>query len=284
MTSPISIGMNGRFFPNNWRPAPQEIEFARQAGFTAMQFVGPADGLNDERLGADLETVAACLREAGITAVMEIPINVLSNGRTGDGRSLLHPLHANLPAIQTLGCTCVHYHMVLRDSDLTESMARQFEQNIIEDLATAVHIGHEFNFRFGIEHNELDYFPFNTPQSCEQVLTAVPHLHFVWDFNHAAPSQLAGYKALAPHVSMLHISDTPLPHTNYHWPLGQGNTDFTDYLTTLLQAGFKGPAILEIGGLPKSGGYGQDTDTALNQSHAHLQQAVIAATQRVMPE
>ena len=79
MTSPISIGMNGRFFPNNWRPATTEIQFAQKAGFTAMQFIGPANGLGEARLGADFETVAACLHEAGITAVMEIPITIHDN-------------------------------------------------------------------------------------------------------------------------------------------------------------------------------------------------------------
>jgi len=29
---PVQIGMNGRFFPENWRPARDEIVFARLAG------------------------------------------------------------------------------------------------------------------------------------------------------------------------------------------------------------------------------------------------------------
>ena len=127
----ISIGMNGRFFPNNWRPATIEIEFAQKAGFTAMQFVGPANGLGEERLGADLETVAACLHEASITAVMEIPVNVYANGRTADGSIPLDHLRANLPAIKVLDCTCVHYHLVLHDEDLTEDMAQYIVSKII---------------------------------------------------------------------------------------------------------------------------------------------------------
>ena len=34
----IRVGMNGRFFPGNWRPAKEEIEFAQQAGFASIQF------------------------------------------------------------------------------------------------------------------------------------------------------------------------------------------------------------------------------------------------------
>ncbi len=279
--SPIAIGMNGRFFPNNWRPATDEIAFAREAGFDCMQFIGPAEGLGAVRLGADLETVATCLREANVTAVMEIPINVYSDGHTTDGRFPLDILQANLPAIQTLNCQCVHYHLVLRDENLIKDMARQFETNIVSELATAVATGQENDFRFGVEHNEGDFFPFNSPESCATVLTAVPGLSFVWDFNHTAPEQLVGYKALARLVSMLHISDTPLPQTNYHWPLGRGNINFADYLTTLLKVDFHGPAILELGGLPKSGGYGQDNDTALIRSHHRLQQTINQAQNKI---
>jgi len=53
MTSlPIQTGFNGRFFPNNWRPAGDEIAFARSAGFSCIQFPGPEAGLDAERLGA----------------------------------------------------------------------------------------------------------------------------------------------------------------------------------------------------------------------------------------
>ena len=112
----------------------------------------------------------------------------------------------------------------------------------------------------------MDIPPFNSPESCTKVLTAVPHLSFVWDFNHTTPTQIAGYKSLAHRVNMLHVSDTSLPETNYHWPLGKVKVAFADYLTSLLQANFNGSAILEIGGLPKSSGYSQDTNEALSQS------------------
>ena len=59
MTSlPIQTGMNGRFFPNNWRSARDEIAFARSAGFGCIQFPGPEAGLDADRLGDSLETVA----------------------------------------------------------------------------------------------------------------------------------------------------------------------------------------------------------------------------------
>lgn len=68
----IQIGLNYRDFPSNWRPARREIAFARAAGFTSMQFHGPADGLDTERLGDSPEVVGALLREAVIVPVMEI--------------------------------------------------------------------------------------------------------------------------------------------------------------------------------------------------------------------
>jgi sugar phosphate isomerase/epimerase len=71
-------------------------------------------------------------------------------------------------------------------------------------------------------------------------------------------------------MSMLHVSDTPLPKVNYHLPLGLGSIDFPLYCQALQRGNFTGPAILEIGGLPKSGGYGRDTDAALVDSLQRL--------------
>jgi sugar phosphate isomerase/epimerase len=71
-------------------------------------------------------------------------------------------------------------------------------------------------------------------------------------------------------MSMLHVADTPLPEVNHHLPLGLGAIDFSAYMGALLGRGFAGPAILEIGGLPRSGGYGRDTDAALVESRARL--------------
>ena len=94
------------------------------------------------------------------------------------------------------------------------------------------------------------------------------------DFNHTAPEDLAAFEALIPRMSLLHVSDTPLPEVNHHLPLGLGNIDFAAYCQTLIERGFNGPAILEIGGLPKSGGYGRDTDEALMDSLRRLQAAM----------
>lgn len=67
-------------------------------------------------------------------------------------------------------------------------------------------------------------------------------------------------------MTMLHVADTPLPAVNHHLPLGLGTIDFPAYFAALLSRGCRGPAILEIGGLPHSGGYGRDTDDALIES------------------
>jgi sugar phosphate isomerase/epimerase len=80
---------------------------------------------------------------------------------------------------------------------------------------------------------------------------------------------------MIPRMSMLHISDTPLPEVNYHLPLGMGSVDVEGYCRMLQAGGFCGPAILEIGGLIKSGGFGRDTDEALIDSRQRLEQAIL---------
>jgi L-ribulose-5-phosphate 3-epimerase len=99
------------------------------------------------------------------------------------------------------------------------------------------------------------------------VLEALPGLHLVWDVNHTHPDRLETFLALRPRLSLVHVSDTPLPETNHHLPLGSGTVD----LSLVRDLGV--PLVLEIGGLPFSGGYGLDTDEALIESSARLRDA-----------
>ncbi len=266
----LDIGLNGRFFPKDWRPASEEIEFCQQNGFAALQFRAPEGGLTHKHLGAEFAEVTAVLERTGITAVMEINIAVGSNGMTFTERTPLDVLYANLPAIQALNCTAVHWHLV-PNWPLSDHKCRSVEQALIPQLAEATRLGDEYGFRFGLEHNEPKLRLCATPAACQHLINSVPKLGFVWDFNHTAPDDFAGYAALAPHLSLLHISDTHLPAINQHLPLGEGTLDFRPFLQAVADANFNGIGILEIGGLPASGGYGRDSDQTLSHSRDLLQ-------------
>jgi hypothetical protein len=269
--------MNARLFPSNWRPAQQEIGFARRAGFRTIQFHGQEHGVSSQYLGEAPERVGASLVAAVVTPVMEIVVRVDADGLSPAGQTPLAVLNANLPAIQALECACVHWHLA-PVRHLTTAELRGLERAMLPQLAEATVLGERYGFRFGFEHNEPDIPLFATPEVCAATLAEVPSLWFVWDLNHTPPDQLEGYLGLAPRMSMLHVSDTPLPEVNHHLPLGQGSIDLTAYIAGLLAGGFRGPAILEIGGLPKSGGYGRDTDAALQESLALLKHAIAAAS------
>ena len=267
--SSIQIGINGRFFPANWRPARNEISFARQYGFAAIQFPGKEEGLNASHLDDEPETVGRLLAEAGLAPVMEIVGRITPAGRTRNGLTPLELLAANLPAIQALGCRCVHWHLVITEW-VAEPVVRQVEESLYPQLVAAVELAGERGFTFGLEHNEPELMLFGNPASCRAALEAAPGLAFVWDLNHTTSEDLPAFLALTPRMSMLHVADTPLPEVNYHLPVGLGNIDFAAYFHQLNGRGFAGPAILEIGGLPKSGGYGRDTDEALVDSSQRL--------------
>lgn len=267
----IPIGFNARLFPNNWRPALQEIAFGAQHGFAAIQFPGIERGCSEAFLGASYADVRQALELGQITPVMEIVARLGLDGHTNDGLTPLDLLTNNLPAVIGLGCACVHWHMVV-PLDTTDEQALAFEKSMIPQFQQGVALASQHGFKFGIEHNEISWHPFKTPAACARVLTSVPGLHFVWDLNHTVPEALDGYLALTPRMSMLHVSDTPLPTVNHHLPIGLGSIDFAHYFGELARRGFSGPGILEIGGLPKSGGYGRDTDQALIASLAALAQ------------
>lgn len=265
----IPIGFNARMFPNNWRPALDEVAFGALHGFAAMQFPGREEGSDEAFLGASFAAIRQQMQATGIIPVMEIVARLGLHGRTKDGLAPMDLLRNNLPTIVGLGCTCVHWHMVI-PIETSDDDAAAFEHSMIPEFEAGVALAAQHGFKFGIEHNEPSWYPFKTPQACARVLQAVDGLHFVWDLNHTEPHALEDYLALAPRMSMLHVSDAPLPQTNHHLPIGLGNIDFAHYFGELRQRGFGGPAILEIGGLPKSGGYGRDTDQALVDSLGRL--------------
>lgn len=273
MSSPaVQIGFAGRFFPDTWRPAPEEIAFAARAGFAALQFQGAPGGLTGEALGAELAIIGEQLHAQGLVAVMELLLRVDARGRLADGRRPRDALAANLPAITALGCRCVHLHAVLADP-ADSARLDAVEEALLPELAVCVAFGATNGFRFGVEHNAPASGPFATPTTARAALDAVPGLCLVWDLNHTATDDLAGYAALVPRMSMLHVADTRLPETNEHLPIGMGTINFAERWALLRARGFQGPAILEIGGLPKSGGYGRDTDETLIESLRRLQVA-----------
>ena len=267
--SNLCIGLNGRYFPNNWRPALDEIAFAQLHEFGAIQFPGKVEGLGTAHLGADLETIGAALQAAHVMAMMEILVRVDAEGKTEQGQTLLDVLHANIGAITRLSCQYVHWHAVPRES-MDDRAIAGLEATMLHAFAGGIAVAATHGFRLGFEHNEPALGLFGTPAACAYALERVPGLSLVWDINHTTPEQMPGFEALIERVSMLHVSDTPLPEVNHHLPLGMGTVDYGPVCRTLRERGFRGPAILEIGGLPKSGGYNRDTDEALIDSRRRL--------------
>jgi L-ribulose-5-phosphate 3-epimerase len=276
----VRIGFNARLFPNNWRPAREEIEFARLNGFRAIQFRAKEAGTDEAHLADPFATVAVALRSADVTVALEMVILLDERGRNAAGQTPLDVLIANLPCIHGLPCRYVHWHLApvaivhgAQGAVFDETRIRAWEAALVPQFEAGLALGQRHGFRFAVENNEPDAKLFATPASCQRVLEAVPGLEFVWDMNHTALEDAPGFQALAPRMSMLHVSDTPLPAVNRHLPLGQGSVDLEGYCRAVLRGGFRGPAILEIGGLPKYG-LGWDTDEALINSRRLLLQAV----------
>ena len=172
-----------------------------------------------------------------------------------------------------MGCTHVHWHLAPIGAPQQDEVL-ELERQLVPQFRRAVSLAQEGGYAFGVEHNEPDLLLSGTPEGCARLLGEVDGLSLVWDLNHTIPAHLADFKVLGERVMGLHVSDTPLPEVNHHLPLGLGNLDVGDYCASLLGHGFCGPAILEIGGHPKSGGFGRDTDEALINSAFRLREDV----------
>jgi L-ribulose-5-phosphate 3-epimerase len=247
--------MLGRFFGRltggNWRPPERELLFASGAGFDTVQIRSDRAGELEDELGVDAETLGRLFDDNGLEPVLEMLVR-----HEGEPGTVARALRANLPALEAIGVLRVHVHPVgPRDS------APLLER----DFAEAVAVAEAAGLLLGVEHNAPGHRLLVEPGEVEALLDAVPGLGLVWDVNHTLPGQTERFLALRERFTLVHASDTPLPETNWHLPLGRGNVDFAP-LRQLDDV----PVILEIGGLPHSGGPGLDTDDALLDSLARL--------------
>jgi L-ribulose-5-phosphate 3-epimerase len=250
----VDVGMLGRFFGRltggNWRPPEQELRFAAAAGFDTLQIRSDRAGAIEEELGIDAVTLGALFDDAGLEPVLEMLVR-----HDGEPGTLARELRANLAAIDAIGILRVHIHPV---------GPRESGPRLRDDFVEAVEVAEEAGLILGCEHNAPGHRLLVEPDEVEALLDAVPALGFVWDINHTLPEHAARFLALRERFTLVHVSDTPLPETNHHLPLGRGNVDFT------VLVGIDVPLILEVGGLPISGGPGLDTDDVLLDSLAKL--------------
>jgi L-ribulose-5-phosphate 3-epimerase len=255
----MRIGMLGRFFPGNWRPPADEIRFAAENGFDALQIRSDRPGEIAEELRADPVDMGRAFAETGVEPVVEMLL------RLNRPPSIPAALQANLSLLAALGCRRVHIHPVPGAADVD---VPELERRLPEQFAEAVDVAESEGLILGVEHNSREHRLLIEPEACATLLAAVPGLSFVWDLNHTEREHVARFAALRKRLSLVHVSDTPLPVTNHHLPIGLGSVDFS------LLRGIDVPLILEIGGLPASGGPGFDTDEALRNSQARLRSLV----------
>jgi L-ribulose-5-phosphate 3-epimerase len=246
----VDVGMLGRFFGRltggNWRPPAEELAFAAAAGFDTIQIRSDRAGELEDELGIAAEELGELFDDAGIEPVLEMLVR-----HEGEPGTFSRALRANLREIEEIGFLRVHVHPV---GPAVAAPA------LAADLADAVAVAQETELIFAVEHNAPGHRILVEPDEVEALLDAVPALGFVWDVNHTRAEDVPRFLALQERFTLVHVSDTPLPETNHHLPLGRGNVDFTPL------AELDVPLILEIGGLPHSGGPGLDTDEALRDS------------------
>src|SRR5581483_10808043 len=185
----MDIGMLGRFFGRhtggNWRPPAQELAFAAQSGFDTVQIRSDRPGELEDELGIAAQELGALYDELGVEPVLGLLVR-----HECERGTFARALRASLPAIEAAGFLRVHVHPV------GPAEAAPF---LRDDLAEALAL------------------------AGEALLEAVPGLGFVWDVNHTPAEHVERFLALRERFTLVHVSDTPLPETNHHLPLGRGS-------------------------------------------------------------
>jgi len=249
--------MLGRFFGRltggNWRPPEQELQFASAAGFDTLQIRSDRAGEIEDELGIGAAELGARFDDLGLEPVLEMLVR-----HEAEQGTFARALRANLAAIEAIGVLRVHIHPV-GPSDAAPILR--------DDFAEALEVAESAGLILGVEHNAPGHRLLVEPDDVESLLDALPALGFVWDLNHTRPEHVARFLALRERFTLVHASDTPLPETNHHLPIGRGTVDFS-----VLRGIDDVPVVLEVGGLPVSGGPGLDTDDVLLDSLDRLRQ------------
>jgi sugar phosphate isomerase/epimerase len=268
---PPLLGFSGRFSRKQWRPALSEISFAQAGGWGALQFSAPEGGLTHRHVGAELAEVGQALKEAGVTAVVELPITLTNNALTLGERPPLDVLHANLPAIRALRAPFV-YMKFLPNWPLSEAKCRALEQILLPQLSEASRLGDEYGFQFGITHNESRVRLFAGAEVMRQTLQATHGLGFVWQTCHTPHEELPAYLPLLSRLMVLIMTDRPA-----YLPLGRGAVNFLPFLQTVADRNFTKPLLVHIASAPTSvvsgeeePEHGRDPDTLLQEAHQYL--------------
>lgn len=258
----VLVGMVGRFFPVNWRPAAAEARFAAENGFACVQLRCDHPNGVEDALREPAARAGAAFAAAGI----EVAIEVLVRAEL-DAPDLVAVVETTLAPAAALAAERVHLHVVpaSRDVDVAE-----LERRLVPELAEAAEVARRHGVRLGLEHNPRSQPLLSRPDVVARVLEEIPELGFVWDVNHTATADLAAFAPLLERATLVHLSDTQLPETKHHLPLGLGTVDVRGAVAALARARYAGPVVLEIGGMPHSGGYGRDTDEALRESRRLL--------------
>ena len=247
--------MLGRFFGRltggNWRPPEQELRFAAGAGFDTVQIRSDRPGELEDELGIAPAALGELFDDIGLEPVLE-----MLTFHQGEPGTFARALTANLEAIHAIGVLRVHIHPV---------GPLDVQPFLRDDLAEALAVAEDSGLIFGFEHNAPGHRLLVDVDEVESVLDSVPGLGLVWDMNHTPQEHVERFLALRERWTLVHASDTPLPETNHHLPLGRGTVDFS-VLRDLEDV----PVILEVGGLPHSGGPGLDTDEVLLDSRERL--------------
>ena len=213
---------------------------------TALQIRSDRAGEIADDLRADPQRLGAAFDDSRLEPVLEMLVR-----HDGEPGTFPRALGANLRRSTRSACgACTS----------TRSAPREAAPLLCRRVRRGARVAEDAGLIFGVEHNAPGHRLLVAARRVEALLDALPGLGFVWDVNHTLPEHLDGVPRAARSLDLVHVSDTPLPETNHHLPLGRGSVDFS------VVRGLDVPLILEIGGLPISGGPGLDTDEALLDS------------------
>ena len=250
------VGMLGRFFGRltggNWRPPADELAFAAAAGFDTLQIRSDRPGELEDELGCSASELGDLFARRRRRAGPRDARASRRRARHARPRAAREPRRRSRRSA-SYACTS------------TRSARAEAAPLLRDDFAEALDVAEDAGLIFATEHNAAGHRLLVEPDEVEALLDGVPGLGLVWDINHTPTEHVPRFLALRELFTLVHVSDTPLPETNHHLPLGRGTVDFS-----VLEQIEDVPFILEIGGLPHSGGPGLDTNDALLDSLARL--------------
>lgn len=220
----IQFGCVARYF----NPYDEEVNFARENGFTFLQVWYDRNGLLTQEITAQLQVMKSCPYPAILHALLDV-----------------NEIEEHTQKLLNIAEILEHKEVILHPVCKSEAITEQSIYKLAEKVAEALLAFKSRGITLYLENNsKLDPI-FTSEEELKIMFDRNPDLEFLLDIAHIDDERHLQRMLEIRMPKILHIADRHLEVVHEHLPIGKGNINYKGIINDNFK-GFEGRIILEI--------------------------------------